>query len=89
MAKVVLVFSDGRELSAKAFDLRANCACACVSQKSRAKRLVDTKKIPADINPKKSCLWAIMPSASPGAMAIPQAFILTACLEDHEKNQAP
>ncbi len=49
--RVVLVFSDGREISAKAFDLRANCQCAvCVSEVT-GQRLVDTKKIPADINP--------------------------------------
>jgi len=49
--RVVLVFSDGREISAKAFDLRADCHCAgCVSE-STGKRLVDIKKIPADINP--------------------------------------
>jgi Mrp family chromosome partitioning ATPase/DUF971 family protein len=49
--QVVLVFSDGRELSALAFDLRTKCACAlCVSEIS-GKSLVDIKKIPADINP--------------------------------------
>jgi Mrp family chromosome partitioning ATPase/DUF971 family protein len=49
--RVVLVFSDGREMSAKAFDLRVNCLCAsCVSEVT-GKRLIDTKKIPADINP--------------------------------------
>jgi len=49
--EVVLVFNDGRELTAKAFDLRVNCACAlCVSEVS-GHRLVDPKKIPADINP--------------------------------------
>ena len=48
---VVLVFSDGREVSAKAFDLRANCQCAlCVSEVT-GQRQVDIKKIPADINP--------------------------------------
>lgn len=51
--RVVLVFSDGKELSAKAFDLRANCPCAsCVSEVT-GKRLVDAKKIPADINPQE------------------------------------
>ncbi len=51
--RVVLVFSDGRELSAKAFDLRAKCPCAlCVSEVS-GQRLVDTKKIPVDINPQE------------------------------------
>ncbi len=49
--QVVLVFGDGRELSAKAFDLRANCQCAlCVSEVT-GQQLVDIKKIPADINP--------------------------------------
>jgi len=51
--RVVLVFSDGRELSAKAVDLRAGCACAlCVSEVT-GQRLVDIKKIPADINPEE------------------------------------
>jgi len=51
--KVVLVFSDGRELSAPAFDLRANCQCAlCVSEVT-GQRLVNAKKIPADINPQE------------------------------------
>ena len=49
--RVVLVFNDGRELSAKAFDLRANCACALCISEATGERLVDTKKIPADINP--------------------------------------
>jgi Mrp family chromosome partitioning ATPase/DUF971 family protein len=49
--QVVLVFSDGRELSAKAFDLRANCQCAVCVSETTGERLVDTKKIPADINP--------------------------------------
>ncbi len=49
--RVVLVFSDGREISAKAFDLRANCQCAlCVSEVT-GKRQVDIQKIPKDINP--------------------------------------
>jgi len=49
--RVVLSFSDGKELSASAFDLRANCLCAvCVSEVT-GKRLVDVNKIPADINP--------------------------------------
>jgi ATP-binding protein involved in chromosome partitioning len=51
--RVVLVFNDGREMSAKAVDLRANCGCAlCVSEVT-GQRLVDTKKIPADINPEE------------------------------------
>lgn len=49
--KVVLVFSDGRELSAKAWDLRTKCACALCLSEVTGKSLVDTKKIPADINP--------------------------------------
>jgi len=49
--KVVLVFSDGRELSAKAFDLRANCQCALCVSETTGERLVDTKRIPTDINP--------------------------------------
>ncbi len=49
--RVVLVFSDGRELSAKAFDLRANCQCAMCVSETTGQRLVDVKKIPADINP--------------------------------------
>jgi len=50
---VVLVMSDGRELTAKAFDLRAKCACAlCVSEVT-GKTLIDIKKIPADINPQE------------------------------------
>lgn len=51
--RVVIVFNDGRELSAKAWDLRANCPCAlCVSELT-GQRLVDTQKIPADINPQE------------------------------------
>ncbi len=51
--RVVLAFSDGRELSAKAWDLRAKCPCAlCVSEVT-GQRLVDTQKIPADINPQE------------------------------------
>jgi len=49
--QVVLVFSDGRELSARAFDLRADCHCALCVSESTGERLVDVKKIPADINP--------------------------------------
>lgn len=49
--RVVLAFSDGRELSAKAFDLRADCHCASCVSESTGERLVDIKKIPADINP--------------------------------------
>jgi len=51
--RVVLVFSDGRELSAKAFDLRAKCACALCLSEVTGERLIDTKKIPADINPQE------------------------------------
>jgi ATP-binding protein involved in chromosome partitioning len=51
--RVVLVFSDGRELSAKAFDLRANCLCALCISEVTGQRLIDTKKIPADINPEE------------------------------------
>lgn len=49
--EVVLVFNNGQELAAKAFDLRANCQCALCVSEITGKRLVDTKKIPADINP--------------------------------------
>ena len=49
--RVVLVFTDGRELSAKAFDLRADCHCASCVSESTGQRLLDVKKIPADINP--------------------------------------
>jgi ATP-binding protein involved in chromosome partitioning len=49
--RVVLVFSDGKELSATAFDLRAKCACALCVSEATGERLVDIKKIPADINP--------------------------------------
>lgn len=50
---VVLVFSDGRELSAKALDLRANCPCAlCVSEVT-GQRLLDPQTIPQDINPQE------------------------------------
>lgn len=49
--QVVLVFNDGRELSAKAFDLRAQCQCALCVSETTGQRLVDVKKIPADINP--------------------------------------
>lgn len=49
--RVVLVFDDGRELSAKAFDLRANCACALCISETTGQRLLDPKKIPPDINP--------------------------------------
>jgi DUF971 family protein len=51
--RVVLVFSDGRELSAKAWDLRAQCACALCLSEVTGKSLVDIKKIPADINPEE------------------------------------
>lgn len=49
--RVVLVFKDGQELSAPAFELRANCACASCVSESTGQRLVDVKKIPKDINP--------------------------------------
>jgi Mrp family chromosome partitioning ATPase/DUF971 family protein len=49
--EVVLVFNDGRELSAKAFDLRANCPCALCVSEITGQRMVDIKKIPNDINP--------------------------------------
>ena len=49
--RVVLVFSDGRELSAKAFDLRAKCACALCLSEVTGKSLINIEKIPADINP--------------------------------------
>jgi len=51
--EVVLVFTDGQELSAKAFDLRAQCQCAlCVSEVT-GQPLVDASRIPADINPEE------------------------------------
>jgi DUF971 family protein len=49
--KVVLVFNDDREMSAKAFDLRANCGCALCVSEATGQRLVDIKKIPQDISP--------------------------------------
>jgi len=49
--QVVLVFSDGRELSAKAFDLRADCQCASCVSESTGQRTLDITKIPKDINP--------------------------------------
>ncbi len=49
--QVVLVFSDGRELSARAFDLRAKCACALCISEITGKTLVDALKIPRDIEP--------------------------------------
>ncbi|MBF0571869.1 MAG: P-loop NTPase [Candidatus Omnitrophica bacterium] len=50
---VVLTFSNGREISAKAFDLRANCRCAsCVSELT-GQRLADIKKIPEDVKPEE------------------------------------
>jgi len=48
---VVLVFTDGRELSARAYDLRVKCCCALCVSEITGKSLVDIKKIPADINP--------------------------------------
>ena len=51
--RIELVFSDGRELSAKAFDLRAQCACASCVSEATGERLVDIKKIPADIKPEE------------------------------------
>ena len=49
--RVVLVFNNGREISAQAFDLRAKCPCALCISEATGERLVDIKKIPADINP--------------------------------------
>ncbi len=49
--RVVLVFNNGHELSAKAFDLRANCACAVCISEVTGKRLVDTQRIPPNIEP--------------------------------------
>ncbi|MDE2221638.1 MAG: P-loop NTPase [Candidatus Omnitrophica bacterium] len=49
--RVVLVFSDGRELSANAFDLRAGCQCALCVSETTGQRLVDVKKIPENIEP--------------------------------------
>jgi len=50
--QVVLTFSDGRVLAAKAFDLRVHCPCAgCVSE-TTGERMVDITKIPADIFPR-------------------------------------
>jgi len=51
--QVVLVFSDGKEISSKAFDLRANCQCALCVSETTGKRLVDPKRIPADVNPQE------------------------------------
>jgi len=51
--QVVIVFSDGREVSAKAFDLRAKCACAACISEVTGKRLVDVDRIPKDINPRE------------------------------------
>ncbi len=49
--RVVLTFSDGHVLAARAFDLRAHCPCAgCVSE-TTGQRRIDIKKIPADISP--------------------------------------
>lgn len=51
--QVVLTFRDGRTLSASAFGLRVHCPCAvCVSEMT-GKRLLDIKKIPADIVPRE------------------------------------
>lgn len=50
--QVVLVFSDGHELSAKAFELRAQCGCALCVSEITGKSLIDTLKIPRDIEPK-------------------------------------
>jgi len=49
--EVVLVFNDGKELSSKAWDLRANCGCALCISEVTGERLFDMKKIPTDINP--------------------------------------
>ena len=51
--RVVLVFSNGREVSANAWDLRAKCACALCLSEVTGESLVDIKKIPADINPQE------------------------------------
>lgn len=51
--RVFLNFSDGRVLSAGAFDLRVHCPCAgCVSEVT-GQRLLDIKKVPADISPRE------------------------------------
>ncbi len=51
--RVVLNFSDGKQMSARTFDLRANCQCAvCVSEVT-GKKLIDPAKIPLDISPKE------------------------------------
>ena len=51
--EVVLSFVDGRQLSAKPYDLRMNCMCAlCVSEVT-GKSLIDQDKIPKDISVKE------------------------------------
>jgi len=51
-ARVVLTFSDGRILSAKAFDLRVHCPCAVCVSETTGKRILDINKIPQDISPR-------------------------------------
>ncbi len=51
--KIILHFTDGSRLSAKTYDLRVNCPCAvCVSEVT-GQRLLDPKKVPANIATKE------------------------------------